>query len=121
MGGNPSKLKARTIRRGEGEMAPGLRLYRTEHIGRAAAFVLVVASRFSPRFDRRGGSDIGVERDRLLVQTDYGLLGIVWLFIRFQHILHLGDEVFIEVGHGRGRDAGRPAPPAQIPTGGTTA
>jgi hypothetical protein len=49
------------------------------------------------------------------------LLGIVWFFIRFQNVLHLVDVILSEFGHGRGRDAGRPAPPAQIPTSGTTA
>jgi len=35
--------------------------------------------------------------------------------------LHPDKTRRIEFGHGRGRDAGRPTPPAQIPTGGTTA
>ena len=97
--GNLSELKARTIRRGEGEMTTRFRLYRAENIGRAATFVFVIASRFPPRFGRRGGPDIGVQRDRLLVQADHRFLGIVGLFIRLQHVLHLGDVVFIEVGH----------------------
>jgi len=62
-----------------------------------------------------------MQRNRFLIQTHYGLLRIVWPFIRLQGVLHIGNVVFIEVGHGRGRDAGRPTPPAQIPTGGTTA
>ncbi len=102
-------------------MSPCLRLYRAQNVGRATALVFVIASRFSTRLDSRGGTDISVQRDRFLVQAEHRLLGIVGLFIRLQHVLHLDDVVFSEVGHGRGRDAGRPAPPAQIPTGGTTA
>ena len=74
-------------------------LDRAENISGAAAFLFVITSCFPPRLGWRGGTDIGVERDRLLVQADHGLLGIVWLFIRFQYVLHLGDVVFIEVGH----------------------
>src|SRR6266852_4745291 len=40
-----------------------------------------------------------MQRDRLLVQAEHRLLGIVWLFIRLQHVLHLGDIVLIEIGH----------------------
>lgn len=36
-------------------MAPGLRLYRAENISRAAAFVLVVLSRFSPGLTGEAG------------------------------------------------------------------
>jgi hypothetical protein len=42
-------------------------------------------------------------------------------FVYLQDVFHLGDVFFIEVGHRRGRDAGLPAPPAQIPTSGATA
>src|SRR5262245_60246340 len=42
---------------------------------------------------QRGGTNVSVQGDRLLVQTD------VWLFIRLQHVLHLGDVVFVEIGH----------------------
>ena len=56
-------------------------------------------------------------RNRLPVQADYRLLRIIWPLVHFQHVLHVGDVVFIEFGHYRGRDAGHPAP-AQIPTRG---
>ena len=105
----------------EREMAADLRLYCAENIGCAAAFVFTIPSRFPPRLGRRGGSDLGMQCDRLLVQADHRVCSIVRPFVGFQHVLHLGDVLFIEFGHGRGRDAGRPAPPAQIPTGGTTA
>ncbi len=57
----------------------------------------------------------------LLVQAYYRLLWIRGAFINLQNVFHLADVFVSEVGDGRGRDAGRPAPPAQIPTGGTTA
>src|SRR5258708_2205402 len=106
---------------GKGEVAACLRLYSTENISRTAALVFVIASRFASRLGGGEGTDLGMRRNRLLIQTRYGLLRIVWPFIRLQGVLHIGNVVFIEVGHGRGRDAGYPAPPAQIPTGGTTA
>jgi hypothetical protein len=62
-----------------------------------------------------------VQGDRLLIEADYGLPRIIRPLIDFQDVLHFGDIVFIEFRHGRGRDAGRPAPPAQILTGGITA
>jgi hypothetical protein len=55
--GNLSELKGRTTRRGEGEMTTGFRLYGAANIGRAATSVFVIASRFPPRFGRRGGMD----------------------------------------------------------------
>src|SRR5580704_14029402 len=66
-----------------------------------------------------GGSirqDLGVERDRLLIQTRNRCMGIEGLLVRPQNIFQLCDIFFIEFG--RGRDAGHPAPPAQIPTSG---
>ena len=80
-------------------MPSRLGLYCAENIGRAAALVLVIASRFPPRSGRRSGTDIRMQCHRFLVQADYRLLGIVGLLIHLQHVLHLGDVVFIEVGH----------------------
>ena len=62
-----------------------------------------------------------MQRDRLFVQTHNRFLGIVRRLVSRQDVLHLRDIFFIEIGPGRGRDAGHPAPPAQIPTSGTTA
>jgi len=56
-----------------------------------------------------------------LVQAYYRLLWIIGAFINLQDVFHLVDVFVIEVGDGRGRDAGYPAPPAQIPTSGITA
>src|SRR5215472_2436835 len=68
---HPGALEARTIRRREGEVTPGLRLYCAENVGRSAALVFVVPARFPPWHGGRSWSDIGVEADRLLIQTDY--------------------------------------------------
>jgi hypothetical protein len=62
-----------------------------------------------------------MERDRLLIQADDGFGSIVRLLIHFQNVFHLFDVLGVELRNGRGRDAGHPAPPAQIPTGGITA
>jgi len=102
-------------------MPARLRLYRTENIGRTAPFVLIISPRFPSWLGRRRGAYVGVQRDWLLIHTHHRFLGIVGLFIGLKHVFHLGDVLIIEFGHGRGRDAGRPTPPAQIPTGGTTA
>ena len=115
------EFEPRTVPRRESEVASGFRLYCAENIGRAAAFVFVVSSGFPARCCRRCRADVRVQRHRFLIQADYRLAGIVRPLIRFQHILHLGNVLLIEVGHGRGRDVGRPAPPAQIPTSGITA
>jgi hypothetical protein len=42
-----SELKPRPMRRGKGEMAPGLELDPAEHIGRATTLVFVIAPGFS--------------------------------------------------------------------------
>ena len=52
---NLGEFKTRAVRRREGEMAPRFRLYRAENIGRAAAFIFVVPSRFPPRCRWRSG------------------------------------------------------------------
>ena len=59
------------------EMPTGFRLYRAEHIGRAPALALVIPFGFPPRLDRSDGTNIGVQGDRLLVQADHRLLGIL--------------------------------------------
>src|ERR1035437_6438949 len=66
-----SELEARAIRRRESEMAARLRLYGTENIGGPAALIFVIPSRFSSWNRRRGGPQIGVQRDRLLIDADY--------------------------------------------------
>ena len=93
------ELESRPIRGGEGEVASRFRLYGAENIGGATAFILTVLSCFPPRFGRRGRTGVGVQRDRLLVQADYRLRRILWPLIGFQHLLHLVDVLFIEVGH----------------------
>jgi hypothetical protein len=62
-----------------------------------------------------------MQGNRFLIQTHDRLLGIIGFLIRLQNIFHFGDVLVIEFRYGCGRDAGCPAPPAQIPTCGTTA
>ena len=80
-------------------MPTRLRLYGTENIGRTTPLVLVIPPRFPPRLGRRGGAHVGVQRDRLLIQTHHRLLGIVGFFIRLQHVFHLVDVLVIEFGY----------------------
>src|ERR1017187_7778946 len=79
--GDLSELEARAIRRREGEMAARLRFYRTEDISGPATLIFVIPSRFSSWNRRRDGPQIGVQRDRLLIDADYRLLRAVWPFV----------------------------------------
>ena len=97
------------------------RLYRAENIGSPAALVFVILARFPPWHRRRSRPHVRVQGDRLLIQTDYRLLRVIRPLVQFQDVFHLGDVIFIQISHRRGRDAGLPAPPAQIPTSGATA
>ena len=80
-------------------MAAGFRFYRAEDIGGAAAFIFVVLSGLAARFGVRGGSNVGMQGDRLFVQADHGFLRIVRPLIGFQNVFHFGDVVLIEFGH----------------------
>ena len=80
-------------------MPPGFWLYGTEDIGGPAAFIFVIPARFPSRCCRRRGPHIGVEGDRLLIQTHYRFLLVIRPFVYFQDVFHLGDVFFIEVGH----------------------
>src|SRR5579864_5191209 len=80
-------------------MAAGLWLYGTENIGGPASFIFVIPARFPPRRCRRRGAHVGVQSDRLLIQTNHWFLLVVGAFVHFQDVFHLGDVVFIEVGY----------------------
>jgi hypothetical protein len=97
--GDSRELEGGTVGCREREMAARLRLYGAENIGRAAAFVLVVAPRFAPRFGGRGRANLGMQRDRLLVQAHHWFGWIVRCFVSLQHVFHLGDVLVIEFGH----------------------
>jgi hypothetical protein len=75
------ELERRTIRCGEGEMAARFGFYRTENVRRPPALVFVVAARFPSRQGGGGGPHVGMERDRLLIQADDRLPGIVGAFV----------------------------------------
>ena len=115
------ELEGTAIGCGDGEVSAGFGFHRAEDIGRAAALVFAIPTGFPAGFGRRGRTDIRMQGHRLFVQTDNWLLRIKRALINLQNALHLIDVLVIEVGYGRGRDAGYPAPPAQIPTSGITA
>src|ERR1019366_5186419 len=75
-----------TIWCGECEVPARLRLYRTENIGCTTALVFVIPSRFPSRCCGRGWPDVGMQRDRLLIQAHHRLLWIAGFFIRLQYI-----------------------------------
>src|SRR5260370_33097883 len=88
LGQDLSEFKPRTIRCGKGEMAAGLRLYSAENISRTAALVFVIASRFASPPGGGEGTDLGMQRNRLLIQTHFGLFAIVWALIPPPSVLH---------------------------------
>src|SRR6266576_3320679 len=63
------ELDRRAIRCGKCEVAARLWLYRAENIGCAAAFIFVVSSRFPSRLCWRSRPDVGMQGNRLLIQT----------------------------------------------------
>src|SRR5260370_39633113 len=73
-----SKFKRRPIRRGKCEVPTRLRFYSTENIGRPAALAFVVPSGFPARCSRRGGSNIGMQRYRLLIQAHHWFNSTHW-------------------------------------------
>ena len=107
--------------RGIGEVAARFRLHRAEDIGGPTAFILTVLPPFAARGSRSRRPNIGMERHWLFVHTNHWFCGVIRSLVDFQNIFHAFDIVVVKFGYGRGRDAGHPAPPAQIPTGGTTA
>ena len=115
------ELGAGAVGGGCGEVAAGLRFHYAKYVRCAAPFILIVLlGRFS-RLGRYRRPHVIVQRDRFLIQANDGLGRIIGLLIDAQRILHLFDVFRSQFGHGRGRDAGDPAPPAQIPTSGITA
>ena len=94
------KLKSGTIRRRQGEMATGLRLYRAENIGRATPFVFAILSCLPPRLGRRPRADISMQRNGLLIHAHHWFFGVVGLFVRPQNVFHFGDVLFIEFWYG---------------------
>jgi hypothetical protein len=94
-----SELNARTIWCGTGEVASRFGLYGAENISRATSFIFVIPSCLASRRGWRGGTDIGMQRYRLLNQAHYGVFGVTGPFIRLQDVRHVGDVRFIEFGH----------------------
>ncbi len=93
------KFKSRSIGGREGKMSAGFGLYRAENVGGPATFVLTVLASLPAWLRGAGGSNVSMERNGLFIQANYRLRGVVWLFIRLQHVLHLGDVFGVEFGH----------------------
>ena len=80
-------------------MTPGLWLYGAGNTGGLAALVFVILARFPSRHCRRGWPHIGVQGDRLFIQTDYRLLRVIRPLVHLQDIFHVGDVVVIKICH----------------------
>lgn len=52
LGDHLGKLGTRAVRRGKGEVPPGMRFHRTKHIGSASPLVLTIALSDDARSDR---------------------------------------------------------------------
>src|SRR5215472_4242814 len=76
-------------------------------LGSTAQKTLAVPQRsysLSRRASRPGaagevGRTIGVQGDRLFIQTDYRLLRVIGPLVYLQNVFHLGDIIVIQVGH----------------------
>jgi hypothetical protein len=97
--GDARELECRSVGCCEGEVVTSFRLYSAENISRTPAFVFVVAPCFASWHGGRGRADVGVQRDRFLVQAHHRFGWILWTLIRFQHVFHLGDVLIIEFAH----------------------
>src|ERR1700720_1930294 len=76
-----SELGGRTVVCRRGEVPPGLRLHDAKYVGHAAPFILVVLLGRLARSDRYRRPYVGMQRYRLLIETDHGLGRIVRLLI----------------------------------------
>ena len=84
---------------GQGEMPTGFRLHGAEDIGGAASLVLVIPFGHPAGCGRNRRPDVGVQRDRLLVQADHRFSGVVGLFIDRQNVFHLFDVLPVQFRH----------------------
>lgn len=92
------ELRAGPVGGGGGEVPACLRLHNAKYVRRAAAFILVVLLGYLTRLGRDRRSHVGMQRDRLLIQAEYGLGGIVGLFVDRQHVFHLLDVRLVQLG-----------------------
>ncbi len=84
---------------GQGEMPTGFRLHGAEDMGGAAAFVLVVPLRRSARSSGNRQPNVGVQRDRFLIQADHRFDRGVGLFIGCQYVFPLFEVLRIQLRH----------------------
>src|SRR6476661_632567 len=97
--GHLSELEPGTVWRGGGEVSSCFGFYCAKDVGRTITFVFVVAPCFASRRGCASGPDVGVQRDWLLIQADYGLFRIVGPFISLQNVLHAGEVGVIQFRH----------------------
>ena len=92
-----------------------LGLHSAEYVRRATSLIFVIPARFPSWFRWYRRANIGMQSDWLFVETNHRFDRIVGLLVRLQQVLHFADVLVIQFGHGRGRDAGHPAPPHRSP------
>lgn len=87
---------ARPIRLGTGEVTAGLGFDHAEDIRDAAASVLVVPVGHVRRACRTRRADVGVQGDRLLIETHDGFHGIERSLVEREDILHPREALGIK-------------------------
>ena len=94
-----SELGGRAIGRDESEMPSRAGLHGAESISRATSFIFVVRSPGLARCHRPGRSHIGMQRNGLLINADYGFGWIIEPLVHLQDVFHLYQILVGEVGH----------------------
>src|SRR6266480_1548779 len=84
---------------GGSEVAAGLRFHHAEDVGRAAAFIFVVLLGRFAGFGRTRWPHIGMQRYRLLIETNHRFGWIVGFLINAQRVLHAVDVASVQLRH----------------------
>ena len=63
------ELESGAVRRGEGEVTASLRLHGAENVCGAPTLIFIVFSCLATRFGEGGGTHVGMQRNRLLIEA----------------------------------------------------
>src|ERR1035437_2844006 len=92
------ELGTATVGSSGGEVPAALRLHDAKHVSRAAPFILVVLFGQFSWFGRYRRSHVTVQRDRVLIQADNGLGGIIGLLLDGPDGFPLLDVPLVQLG-----------------------
>ena len=93
------ELEGGSIWSGAGKVSASFGFHDRKNIGRASTLVLVVAPRNVAGPHGADWPDVGMQRNRFLIQTDHRFRCRVGFFINGQDVFHLLDVFFVEVSH----------------------